>query len=318
MLLMALLVPIAVVPVPTSADVLVPPEATRQDPPRFRASVQLVRVTAVVRDRRGRLLRDLSVHDVQVLDRGTSRAIQEFRVDDQAPISLALLFDESGSMAVSSKAGAAREAAQHLISALDPRHDEVAIFSFDSRLREIDPFTSDLAGARGRLGEAQPFGLTALFDAIAGTAERLADRSSRRAIVVLTDGVDTGSRLRPEQVSAAASAIDVPVYVLAVVTPLDHPGARTAVEASPAARESAGDLANMARWTGGHVFTASAPAHASVAAREIVEELRHQYLIAFEAGTEPGWHPIEVRVRERGARVRARSGYVVGYASTSF
>ena len=318
MLLVVLLAPMPAAPAPPPAGAQMPAASATQDPPRFRASVQMVRVSAVVRDRRGRLLRDLSASDVQVLDRGNPRAIQEFRADDEAPISLALLFDESGSMAVSSKAGAAREAAQHLISALDPRIDEVAIFSFDSRLREIDTFTSDLPGARERLAESEPFGMTALFDAIAGTAERLADRSRRRAIVVLTDGVDTSSRLRPAQVSAAASAIDVPVYVLAVVSPLDHLGARTAVEASSVALESAGDLANMARWTGGHVFTSSAPAHASVAAREIVAELRHQYLIAFEAGAEPGWHPIEVRVRERGAQVRARSGYVVGNSSTSF
>jgi Ca-activated chloride channel homolog len=319
MLLMALIASFAVAPAtPASARGASAAETpARQDPPRFRASVQMVRVAAVVRDRRGRLMRGLTAADVEVLDRGSSRPIEEFRVDTQGAVSLALLFDESGSMAVSARARAAREAAAHLISALDPARDEVAIFTFDSGLREIEPFTSDLAAAQRRLGEARSFGLTALFDAVAETARRLAPRPGRRAVVVLTDGVDTSSRLRPEQVSAAASAIDVPVYVLAVVSPLDHPGTDTAVDPSIHREGATGDLANMARWTGGHVFVSSAPAHASVAAREIVGELRHQYLIAFEARPEPGWHPIEVRVRERGARVRARSGYLVGSSPTS-
>jgi hypothetical protein len=107
-----------------------------------------------------------------------------------------------------------------------------------------------------------------------------------------------------------ASAIDVPVYVLAVVSPLDHPGADTAVDSR--LFDSVGELGGIAQATGGDVFVSSRPAHMSVAARQIVSELRHQYVIAFEAGTEPGWHPIEVRVKERRATVRARSGYAVG------
>ncbi len=281
-----------------------------QAAPRFRSSVQMVTVAAVVRDRKGRFMRNLTRHDVQVLDKGAPRAISDFRVDVEAPVSIALLFDESGSMSVSSKALAARAAAAHLLATLDPRRDEVAVFAFDSRLTATEPFTSDIEGVKTRLKSAEPFGTTALFDAVAAAAARMAGRGARRkAIVVLTDGVDTASQLRPEEVSRAASAIDVPVYVLAVVSPLDHPGADTAVETQ--FEESAADLANLAQWTGGDVFTASVPAHASVAARQIVSELRHQYVIAFESGTEPGWHPIEVRVKERGAVVRARSGYVV-------
>jgi len=70
-------------------------------------------------------------------------------------------------------------------------------------------------------------------------------------------------------------------------------------------------LMNLARWTGGELFTSSAPAHASVAARQIVEELRHQYLLAFEASTRPGWRPLEVRARDHDLTVRARAGYNV-------
>jgi hypothetical protein len=72
-----------------------------------------------------------------------------------------------------------------------------------------------------------------------------------------------------------------------------------------------GPLQNLARLTGGDFFTSSAPAHASVAARQIVEELRHQYLLAFEASTRPGWRPLEVRARDTDLTVRARAGYRV-------
>jgi Ca-activated chloride channel family protein len=296
---------------PGAAATVEEPQAT----PRFRSSVQMVRVAATVRDRKGRLVRDLSREDLQVLDRGTPREIEEFRIDTETPVSLALLFDESGSMAVSSKVSAAREAAEHLIAALDPRRDEVGVFAFDASLRSVVPFTDDFTMVRSQLDGSAPFGTTALFDAIGGVAELVAERPGRRAIVVLTDGVDTASRLRPEDVSAAASAIDVPVYVLAVLSPVDHVGEESAV-LTPVA-DDVGDLANMARWTGGQVYLSSAPAHTSIAAREIIAELRHQYLIAFEAGAQPGWHPIEIRVRQRGAVVRARSGYVVRQVPSS-
>ena len=124
-----------------------------------------------------------------------------------------------------------------------------------------------------------PYGQTSLYDAIAQTARRVADTRPgdphRRAVVVFTDGVDTSSLLTPEQVSAIASEIDVPVYVMTVVSPSDHEdrGARGA------APESA--LRTLAQWTGGDLFVTSAPAHESVAARQIVDELRHQYVLAF-------------------------------------
>jgi len=75
-----------------------------------------------------------------------------------------------------------------------------------------------------------------------------------------------------------------------------------------------GNLADLARWTGGELYVSSSAEHTSAATREIVEELRHQYLIAFEPGTRPGWHPLEVRTRKDNLIVRARSGYMAGQA----
>jgi len=121
---------------------------------------------------------------------------------------------------------------------------------------------------------------------------------------VLTDGIDTRSRLTPEQVAAISSGIDVPVYILAVMSPIDD-------TREDGRGETPGPLSNLARWTGGEFFPVSAPAHASIAARQIVDELRHQYVLAFEASTRPGWRPLEVRARDRDLVVRARAGYTV-------
>jgi len=76
-----------------------------------------------------------------------------------------------------------------------------------------------------------------------------------------------------------------------------------------------GPLADLASWTGGHVFVASTPGQRSIAARQIIDELRHQYLIAFESSGNPGWHPLEVRARNKDLTVRARSGYFAGQSN---
>jgi hypothetical protein len=105
-----------------------------------------------------------------------------------------------------------------------------------------------------------------------------------------------------------ASAIDVPVYVIAVVSPLDHPGGEYAVPGASAALVST-SLGNLANWTGGELMIVSAPADASLAARELITELRHQYLLAFESSKLPGWYAVDVKTRHRDFTVRARSGY---------
>jgi VWFA-related protein len=157
-----------------------------------------------------------------------------------------------------------------------------------------------------------PFGATSLHDAVAQTARKVGAREGRRrAVVVLTDGNDNASHLQPQEVSAIASAIDVPVYVFGIVASIDNPSAdeRTSTTLHSAL---AGPLADLATWTGGHVFIASTPAQRSLAARQIIDELRHQYLLAFEASGNPGWHPLVIRARDKDLTVRARSGYVAG------
>jgi len=288
-------------------------ELLPQEPPvaTFKSGVDVVRIAAVVRDHKGRFVRDLSAHDFEVLDGGWPRTITDFRPDTTG-VSIALLFDVSGSM--EGRLASAREAAAHVLSWLDSR-DEAAVFTFDTRLDEVKPFTAGLKSLPDAMTSVVPFGATSLHDAIAETAQRVGAREGRRrAVVVFTDGYDTWSRLQPAQVSAVASRIDVPVYILGIVPSIDNPGAETAT-ASAERSALAGPLVDLASWTGGHTFVASTPAQRSTSAREILEELRHQYLIAFESSGQPGWHSLVVRARNRGLTVRARSGYIAGQSS---
>ena len=89
--------------------------------------------------------------------------------------------------------------------------------------RNASSSRADLAVLQGALSEFEPFGTTSLYDAAAETARSVAARSAtHKAIVVLTDGVDTSSAMSPSAVSALASSIDVPVYVVATVPPVDQ------------------------------------------------------------------------------------------------
>ena len=170
-------------------------------------------------------------------------------------------------------------------------------------------------------GVNKPFGQTSLYDAIA------ADRADGgRGVEVGRVGAAPAQRGRRDHrrrrhpqpadaersVGGIASGIDVPVYIVAVVSAVDDPRENDDDQRAGGRVESPG----LARWTGGELFIASAPAHASIAARQIIGELRHQYVLAFEASARAGWRPLEVRTRKDRLTVRARSGYGGGEPSS--
>lgn len=287
-----------------------PPVAT------FRSTVDVVQISAVVRDRAGRLVDNLSAADFEVLDTGLPRTITELR-RDLAGVSVALLFDVSGSM--EAEFAHAREAASAVLDRLEVSRDEAAIFAFDTRLREVAPFQTDLKMLPEALAAVTPFGQTSLHDAIARTAERVGAREGRRrAVIVFTDGDDNASRLSTGEVQSVASTIDVPVYIFGLVSSLKSPEAEVPLarggETASDHRELAGALSDLALGTGGQVFVTGTPIQRRAAARYVVDELRHQYLIAFESSGRPGWHPLVVRARGKDLAVRTRTGY---YASQS-
>ena len=282
-----------------------------QPVPTFRSSADLVSIQALVRDKRGRPMNSLTSGDFEVLDNGQVRPILSLRADRLSPVSLAVLVDMSGSMRVASKMEMARQAYTTLLSQLRNGQDEVAVFTFDSALHERQTFTTDLTGIKNALDEFQPFGSTSLYDATAATARKLAGRSAtHKAIIILTDGVDTSSTLTAPEVSGVASSIDVPVYVVATVPSLDE-----AAIAEPAGRTQPGkgaDLRDLAEWTGGQVVFASTFGETAAVAARLVGELRERYVLAIEAASSYEWRRLEVRVKHPAAVVKARSGYFGG------
>jgi VWFA-related protein len=282
-----------------------------QERPVFRAAVDRVAVATSVRTRRGKPVNDLKPEDFRLVDSGQPRNISEVRTDITG-VSLALLVDYSGSMGVSEKREASRAVAAHLVSWLTPGTDQIGLFAFDKQLTELAPLGPAPGTVLDQLKAARPFGVTSLFDAIAQTGKMISQRAgARRAVVAITDGIDNSSALSAPEVSGLASSIDVPVYIIIVISPLDRAD-KTTVD-DPRLIDSAmqGRLADLAHWTGGEIFAAIGPAQDSAAAQQIVTELRHQYLIVFEPDTRPGWHPIDIQTKKKDLVVRARSGYIV-------
>ena len=288
-----------------------------QEQVTFRGGVDLVTASVAVRDRKGKVIRNLKQSDFEIVDSGVIREIKTFEAGE-SPVSLAVLVDISGSMSVGGNISRARSAVSVAMAALKNGEDEAALFTFDSRLEEIVGFTSDLARLRRVRLEGTPWGQTSLFDAIAQTARLVGERTNRhRAVFVITDGVDTNSQLKAPEVSGIASGIDVPVYLLTVVNPVDHTGAEFGVLQNDGKSTERATLADLARWTGGDMRIASTGDHIGLSIIDMFEELRHQYLISFEPGEREGWHPLEIRARKNDLIVRARSGYFAGRARPS-
>jgi Ca-activated chloride channel family protein len=278
----------------------------------FKSGVEVVTVSVAIRDDEGKVIQNLTKADFEVFDSGRKQEIRDFFVGD-SPVSLAILLDISGSMAVGGNMDRAREAVAVATMNLHSEKDEAALFTFDSELREVVAFTTDTRTIHKVSLRGKPWGQTSLYDAVGQAAKAVSERANKhRALLVISDGVDTASKMTPAEVSGIASAIDVPVYLLRVVNPLDHPGGELEVIETDGRKVQAANLADLARWTGGDIRVASVPAHTSAAIQDLFTELRHQYLITFEPGTRPGWHPLEIRTRKKSLVVHARGGYMVG------
>jgi VWFA-related protein len=289
---------------------LAAPSSSAQPQQTFRASADVVTIQASVRDGRGRVLRGLTPADFEIRDNGELRQILSLRSDRHSPLSLALLVDMSGSMRVSAKVAMARQAFGSIVAQLQQGQDEAAVFTFDSALHERQPFTRDLSTLTGALAEFEPFGRTSLYDATAAAAKRLATRTgTHKAIVVLTDGLDTSSTMTAAEVSGLASSIDVPVFIVATVPSVDQ---RFMMETSDRPRAEAADLRDLSEWTGGKFIFASTMVETIVTASTLVDELRQQYILAIEAASVSEWRRLDVRVKRPSAKVKARSGYFGG------
>jgi Ca-activated chloride channel homolog len=295
---------VLVVAVTLIGHMLPPLRAQEQEPvTTFSSGVSVVPINAVVRDGRRRLVRNLRLDDFQVLENGRARPIVDFRATEHASVSIGLLFDTSGSMR-GANFDTGMAVVEQLLTLMSGDADEMALFTFDRELRQETEFGTEIDGIRCVLDSTRPWGMTSLYDAVAATARTLEARpADRRAVVVITDGIDTSSALTSAEASARASAIDVPVYVVAVV-PAPH------ADEPKAATERGHDLASLAGWTGGDVRYVPRAPHAETAVAALLSELRHQYFFAIESSTLAGNHRIDVKARRKELNIRARSGYL--------
>ena len=202
------------------------------------------------------------------------------------------------------RARSSRRICDWLLSTLDQKRDDASLFSFDTRLLTLREFTGSVEHVRDGLKELGAWGATSIYDAIAGASAIVAERASnRRAVIVLTDGADNWSAYTPQEVAWIASTIDVPVYVFAVGDGVNA----EAGAANPMANSS--PLAELARSTGGDFFIAHSPALAIAGITRLVDELRHQYLIAFEPSSAQGMRRIDITTRKADLKVSSRRWY---------
>jgi Ca-activated chloride channel homolog len=279
----------------------------------FSARSDLVVFSATAVDGKGRPVTDLRREEFRIYEEGRVQPIAHYHGGRGLPARILLLVDASGSMSEERKVANARWAAGQILDALGPE-DQVAVAGFDSRYWGVVAFTRDREAVRKGLASVTPFGSTALHDALDKAARDIASHGEgRRAIVVLTDGIDTSSQKTADEVIARSRALDVPIYSVSVVSPLDDPaspsflGKKEAGEAA-AATET---LARYAALSGGSAFRVSNPAALRVAADRIAGELKHQYRLGWDAPTGPSrFRRVVVQSTRKGVTVRTRSGYV--------
>ena len=281
--------------------------------PRFASGTNLVVLSATAVDRHGRPVTNLRQAEFRVLEDGRPQRLEHFSEAQTLPARLLVLVDASGSMTGGVKTTSVKMAVTQLLAGMQPE-DQVALAGFDHQYWGLVPFTTERDRVLRAIGEIQPFGSTALHDALDHAARDLATWSDgRRAVVVVTDGADTSSQLRPDEVLARSQALDVPIYAVSVVSPVDDPESKifTGRERPAAATAGTAVLEKYARLSGGASFTVSDLGGLQRAAATILGELKHQYRLGYDPprGTS-GFRRVEVQSTRKGVLVKTRSGYV--------
>lgn len=279
----------------------------------FPARGDLVVFSATAVDGKGRPVTNLRRQDFRVFEEGRLQPISRFHGGQELPARILLLVDGSGSMNEELKIASVRFAAERVLEALSDE-DEVALAGFDSRYWGVVAFTRDRDAIRAGLATVEPFGSTALHDALDKAARDIASHGEgRRAVVVISDGVDTSSEKTPDEVLARSRALDVPIYAITAVSPLDDPESDRYVGQKHKAAAVAGSeaLERYAALSGGAAFRISTYAGLRKAAERISVELKHQYRLGYDPPEGPArFRRVEVRTTRKGVTVRTRSGYV--------
>jgi Ca-activated chloride channel family protein len=271
-------------------------------------AVRLVLLPASVEDKKGRFVPGLTAKDFKLLDERVPQEIKYFSVESDEPVAIAFLLDVSGSMRQSGKLEAAKEAVRHFVDELRPQ-DRFALICFaDEQVSWVTEFTSDRKRFLERLMVQEGYGQTALNDAVA-SAPKLVDEGTtgRKAIVLITDGVDNASRLTAQEAMQTARRIEVPIYTVGFTTlPWEDEKRSQDLGVNMAV------LRLFADETGGEVFVVRDPDEMKEAVVKISTEMRHQYLIGYSPGLsrwDGRFRYVELLARNGRYAVRTRKGY---------
>lgn len=297
-------------PSPKSLDA---PGQKQESPPGvlFNADTTLVLIPATVTDSSNRFVLGLQKQDFHLLEDGVEQTITNLSGED-APLSIGLVFDLSGSM--DRKLRISRQAAAQFLKTMNPE-DEVLLVAFSDHAKLVSGFTSQIEEVQNQLMSLQPGGLTALLDAVEmGLQEMKNAKNARKAILVISDGGDNNSRYSSSQIQSLVREADVQLYAMGVFEPSIFAGLTKEEISGPRL------LAEIAEQTGGRVFAATDPSDLPNVATRIGIELRNQYVLAYspKSGSRDGkYRKVEVKVAQPAGFSSLKLHWRLGYYAPS-
>jgi Ca-activated chloride channel family protein len=252
--------------------VLLGAQTADQPGARFTLDTTLVLIPATVTDSMNRFVLGLHKEDFHLYEDGAEQTIANLSGED-APLSVGLLFDTSGSM--TDKVRTARRAASQFLRTMNGQ-DEAFLIEFGDQASLTVPFTSQLEEIQSKLASASAGGLTALFDgAQMALKEMQKAKNPRKAILIISDGGDNNSRYSAREIESLVREADVQVYAMGVFQPSILPSLSKEEVSGPRL------LSQLAEQTGGRAFTATDPNDLPSVAARIAIELRNQYVLGY-------------------------------------
>jgi len=288
---------------PPPASPIVDAALKAHDKP-LKVDVNLVLVPVTITDPMNRLVTGLDKENFNILEGKEPQEIRHFSSED-APVSLGVIFDLSGSM--NSKIDRAREAILEFFKTANPQ-DEFFLITFADKPEQLSDFTQSVDDIQGKLVYTVPKGRTALLDAIyLGINKMHQAKYQKRALLIISDGGDNHSRYTESEIRSVVKEADVQIYAIGVY---DHYFASNEERYGPVL------LSDIADLTGGRAYTIDNPNDLADVATKIGIELRNQYVIGYRPKnpTHDGkWRKIKVKlIPPKGLpplRVYAKTGY---------
>jgi len=291
-------------PVPTPKDDAITDPSLKTHTPPIKTNVDLVLVPVTITDPMNRLVTGLDRDNFAVYEGKDQQDIRHFSSED-APISLGVIFDVSGSM--SSKIERAREAVVEFFKTANPQ-DEFFMITFSDKPEEITDFTQSVEEIQGKLIYSVPKGRTALLDAIyLGVSKMRQAKYPKRALLIISDGGDNHSRYTEGETKSLVKEADVLIYAVGIY---DRYMSTPEEQLGPAL------LNDVTELTGGRAFTIDNPNDLADVATKIGIELRNQYVLGYRPKNpahDGKWRKIKVKlIPPKGLpplRVYAKTGY---------